>query len=101
MFVISGLVDIGTLMTRYGVTAVTSPVASPAAPMIASAPSPPLPRTALVLAAVGRLIVFSASVNADSVACPVVPAARAVQALAEAGLARKKVRADDLPSPTQ
>jgi hypothetical protein len=58
-------------------------------------------RTALVLAAAGRLITFSGPVNPDSVTCPVVSGADAVEALARVGFARKKVRADDLPFPIQ
>lgn len=98
MFVICGPVDIGTLMTRNGVSAVTSPEASRAAPMIAAAPNRLLPRAALVVADAAQLIAFSGPVNPDSVGCPVLSAVGAVKALARPGFAQKKVKADDLPS---
>jgi hypothetical protein len=65
--------------------------------MIASFPIGPSLRPALVLAGTGtaRLITFPGPVNADPVACLVVPPGGAVKALARAGFARKKVRADD------
>ena len=98
MFVICGPVDIGTLMSRNGVSAVTSPEASRAAPMIAAAPNRLLPRAALVVADAAQLIAFSGPVNPDSVGCPVLSAVGAVKALARPGFAQKKVKADDLPS---
>lgn len=88
-------------MTSYCAPAVSSPEASPAAPMIASASNRPLPRAALILVGAAQLITFSVPVNADPGACPVVSAVGTVKALARAGFAQKKVRADDLPSPIQ
>ena len=70
MFVICGPVDIGTLMSRNGVSAVTSPEASRAAPMIAAAPNRLLPRAALVVADAAQLIAFSGPVNPDSLGVP-------------------------------
>jgi hypothetical protein len=97
MFVISGLVDIGTLMTRYGVPPVSSPKASRAAPRVVPAPNRPLPRAALVVADAARLISSSGPVNADcvsrGVACP------RREGSGAAGFVQKKVRADDLSFP--
>ena len=91
MFVISGLVDIGILMTGYAVPAVSSPEASSDAPMVASASNRPLPPAARVLAGAAQLITFPVPVNADPGACPVVSAVAAVKALARACFAQKKV----------
>ena len=78
--------DIGTLMTRYGVPAVSSPDVSRVAPLMAFAPNRPVPRAALVLAAAAQLITLPGPVTADSVACPVMPAVGAIKGSGASGL---------------
>jgi hypothetical protein len=68
VFVIFGLVDVGFLMTGNSAPADSSPEASLAASMIASAA--PRQRAALILAGFPQLITVSAMVNADPVLCP-------------------------------
>lgn len=82
--------DIGILMTGYGVPAVASPEASRAVPMVAAIPNRLLPRAALMLADAGKLITFPGPVNAVSVAYPAVLAVGAIRALREHASRRRR-----------
>ncbi len=85
MFVISGLVDVGFLMTIDGAPADSSPQASLAAPPIGSAA--PWRRAALFLAGTSQLITIRAPASAG----PMAVSRSCRQALARAGFAQKKV----------